>query len=82
MTSPRQRAEVGLELIESAILEYIKSSEGGVSNVEIAEKLGLQSDIDGEQRNRLSWSILGNLINKKKIVKVGENNSARYVAVI
>lgn len=82
MTSPRQRAEVGLELIESAILEYIKSSEGGVSNVQIAEELGLQSDIDGDHRNRLSWSILGNLINKKKIVKVGENNSARYVAVI
>lgn len=45
MTSPRQRAEVGLELIESAILEYIKSSEGGVSNVQIAEELGAHSDL-------------------------------------
>lgn len=82
MTSPRQRAEVGLELIESAILEYIKSSEGGASNAQIADELGLQSDIDGDHRNYLSWSILGNLISKKKVVKVGERNSARYVAVI
>jgi hypothetical protein len=82
MTTPKQRAEVGLELIENAILDFIKSSEDGMSNIQIAEELGLQSDIDGNHRNYLSWSILGNLINKEKVVKVGERNSARYVAVI
>lgn len=82
MTTPKQRAEVGLELIENAILDFIKSSEDGMSNIQIAEELGLQSDIDGNHRNYLSWSILGNLINKEKVVKVGERSSARYVAVI
>ncbi|MDI5876537.1 hypothetical protein [Shewanella xiamenensis] len=80
MILPKQRAEVGLELIENAILDFIRPFEQGVSNAQIAEELGLHSDIDGEHRNYLTWSILGNLVKKKQVIKVGERHSARYIA--
>lgn len=79
MVNPKQRAEVGLELIENAILDYISSFEDGVSNAQIVDALGLHSDIEGNHKNYLSWSILGNLINKGKVIKLGERNTARYL---
>ena len=36
MILPKQRAEVGLELIENAILDFIRPFEQGVSNAQIA----------------------------------------------
>lgn len=79
MTNPKQRAIEGLNMIETAILEYIGSSTDGVSNSDIAKDLGLESDISGKHRNYLSWSILGNLLNKGLVQKVGHGRSSRYL---
>lgn len=79
MTNPKQRATEGLNMIEAAILEYIDSSSDGVSNSDIAKDLGLESDISGKHRNYLSWSILGNLLNKGLVQKVGHGRSSRYL---
>jgi hypothetical protein len=77
--SPKQLAQKGLMEIENAIIQYMRENPQGVSNADIAHSLGLESDINGAQRNYLSWSILGNLVNRQIIKKVGAGRSSRYV---
>lgn len=71
----------GLTKIESAIICFIKNHPEGVSNGQIAHELGLESDIEGKHKNYLSWSILGNLVNRKLISKHGQRHTARYFCV-
>lgn len=78
MNSPQEMATKGLNLIERAVLEFISISSSGASNAEIAKELNLESDIDGKHKNYLTWSVLGNLVNKGLIVKKGYRKTARY----
>jgi hypothetical protein len=41
----------------------------GLRNSEIADLLGIRSDYQGEQKDYLSWSILGLLLNEGKVVR-------------
>jgi len=44
---------------------------GGLRNAEIAEILEIHSDYLGEQKDYLSWSVLGLLLNEGKVVRKG-----------
>ena len=78
MINNRDRAQVGLELIKQAIQSELKANSHGLTNAEIAHKLELESDFEGENRNYLSWSILGILIGEGKVRYVGERQNKTY----
>jgi len=62
-----ERAQMGLELIKSAIMELAKANPGGIVNSDAAKYLGLQSDYGGGSKDYLSYSILGLLMKDGRI---------------
>ena len=65
----RQMASVGLRGIEDAILSLLSRNPQGLRNSEIATALGLRSDVQGSQRNYLTYSVLGGLLAQDKIAR-------------
>ena len=66
-----ERAQIGLELIKAAILEFAKANLGGVTNADTASVLGLRSNYQGRQKDYLSYSVLGLLIRNGRIHREG-----------
>ena len=64
---PKDSAQAGLAQIEEAILAHLAAHPEGCTNADVGNALGLQSDFEGEQAGYLSWSILGLLVNEKKV---------------
>lgn len=65
-----EKAQIGLELLKSAILELARANPDGVLNSDLAKSLGLQSDYLGGSKDYLSWSVLGVLMREGKMVRV------------
>ncbi len=61
------RAQKGLQQIEEAILELLHHNPQGLRNVQVADMLGLRSIARGGQRNYLTYSVLGGLLDQDKI---------------
>ncbi len=68
---PHEQAQQGLALLKEAILEILTQKSDGLRNAEIAELLEIRSDYQGEQKDYLSWSVLGLLLNEGKVVRKG-----------
>lgn len=70
-----QKAQQALDAMKAAILEQLSQHPDGVGNSEIARKLGLESDFQGKQKNYLTWSVIGLLVNEGRVVfeKRGHN---------
>jgi len=66
---PHEQAQKGLELLKEAILGILAQKSDGLRNAEIADLLGIRSDYQGEQKDYLSWSVLGLLLNEGKVVR-------------
>ena len=66
---PRTIAQEGLQLIEQAIIRLLEANPQGLGNVQIADLLGLNSDFRGSQRDYLTYSVLGGLLAKGKIIR-------------
>ena len=77
MHPARQKAQEGLALLKEAILGLVAEHKDGVSNSDIARELGLESDFEGNQKNYLSWSVLGLLVNSKRI-RTEKRGERRY----
>ncbi|OGT58823.1 MAG: hypothetical protein A3E01_00625 [Gammaproteobacteria bacterium RIFCSPHIGHO2_12_FULL_63_22] len=60
---PRDQAARALTELKSAIIAFLRLRPGGAGNSEIARELGLESDFHGKQKNYLSWSVIGLLVN-------------------
>jgi hypothetical protein len=58
----QEKAQLGLTLLKTAVLEFVKANANGVSNASTASILGLRSDYGGGSRDYLSYSILGLLM--------------------
>jgi len=65
-----EKAQIGLELIKSSILEMARANPEGILNSDAAKALGLQSDYLGGSKDYLSWSVLGVLMREGKMVRV------------
>ena len=65
----REDAQVGLEKIKSAILEVLQHHPGGLRNSELADALGLRSDINGRQKDYLTYSVLGILLAEGRVTQ-------------
>ena len=57
-------AQEGLRQIEDAILELLHRNPQGLRNVQVADMLGLSSIVRGGQRNYLTYSVLGGLLDQ------------------
>ena len=58
----KEKAQLGLELLKSAVLEFARANPAGISNSDVASVLGLRSDYGGGSKDYLSYSILGLLM--------------------
>ncbi|MFH1121904.1 MAG: hypothetical protein V1775_18950 [Bacteroidota bacterium] len=62
-------SKTGLMLLKKAIEEVIELNPDGVKNTELARHLGLETDFNGNQRNYLTYSLLGLLMKEHKIFR-------------
>lgn len=63
----KEKSIYAVSLLKEAILEVIKQNPEGIINNEIARLLKLESDFEGNQKNYLSWSVIGLLVNEGKV---------------
>ena len=75
----RQKAEKGLALLKDAILDHLGTFPDGLRNSDLANDLGLMSDHEGQQRNYLTYSVLGLLLKEKEVVKHKRGTKIYYV---
>ena len=75
-----ERAQLGLQLLKSAVHEMAQANPAGVSNSDVASLLGLRSDYLGKQKDYLSYSVLGLLMREGKIERQGDLGRPRHVA--
>jgi len=73
-----EKAQIGLEMLESAVFELAKANPEGITNSDASKTLGLQSDYKGGSKDYLVWSLLGLLMKEGKMVRV-ENKRHRAV---
>ena len=64
-----ERAQLGLQLLKTAILELAKANPDGITNSDAASLLGHRSDYRGKQKDYLSYSVLGLLMREGKVVR-------------
>ena len=69
------KSQQAVALLKEAIIETITLYPSGIGNSDIARKLQIESDFEGRQKNYLSWSIIGLLVNegRLKYSKIGQN---------
>lgn len=58
----KERAQLGVQLLKAAVLEFARANPKGVSNSDVASVLGLRSDYGGGSKDYLSYSLLGLLM--------------------
>jgi hypothetical protein len=67
-----EKAQMGLELLKSSVMELAKANPEGIKNSDAAKYLGLQSDYGGGSKDYLSYSLLGLLMKEGRIVRNGK----------
>lgn len=65
--SALDKSRQAVTLLKEAIMETIKQNPNGIGNSNIARQLKLESDFEGSQKNYLSWSVIGLLVNEGKV---------------
>lgn len=68
-----ERAQLGMEFLKTAAIEFIKANPEGIKNNELAKYLDLQSDNNGKQKDYLTYSILGILMKENLIFKTEDS---------
>lgn len=74
----RDKAQEALAAMKTAIENYVSIHANGVTATEIARDLGLESDFEGSQKNYLSWSVVGLLVNEGRLRYEKEGRGKRY----
>lgn len=72
-----EKAQMGLSILKSAVMELAKANPEGIKNSDAAKYLGLQSNYGGGSKDYLSYSILGVLMNEGRMVR---NEKKKHVA--
>lgn len=65
-----ERAQLGLQLLKTSILELAAANSQGILNSDAASVLGLRSDYQGKQKDYLSYSVIGLLMREGKLTRV------------
>ena len=69
-----ERAQLGHELLKTAISELTKANPEGITNSDAASLLGLRSDYRGKQKDYLSYSVLGLLLREGQIKRAPDTH--------
>ena len=77
----QEMARVGMNQIETSIIELLKRNPTGLSNQDIDNELGLQSSHEGNQKNYLTYSILGNLMEAGLVFKDKSGPRPKYKVI-
>ena len=72
-----EKAQMALELLKAAVIEFAKANPSGVSNADVAKYLGLQSTYGGGAKDYLSYSVLGLLMKESRVTR---NPSKKHIA--
>ena len=72
-----EKAQMGLNILKSAVMELAKANPDGIKNSDAAKYLGPQSDYGGGSKDYLSYSILGILM---KEARMERNEKKRHIA--
>jgi hypothetical protein len=75
---PEDKAKKGLELLKEAVCNFLEQHPDGVTNSVLANELDLKSDFEGRQKDYLSWSVLGLLVNAGKVKHAKRSNNRLY----
>jgi uncharacterized protein len=78
----KQKATMGLALIKEALLDHLEAHKEGLRNADLARDLGLESDHEGQQKDYLTYSILGLLLKECQVDKVKRGAKTYYVRTI
>ena len=72
-------AQLGLKMLKSSVYQLVRENgEKGIQNSDAARLLGLRSDYQGNQKDYLSYSILGLLIREGKVERVNESGKITH----
>lgn len=74
----KEKAQMALQLLKSAVLEFARANPSGITNAETASVLGLRSDYGGGSKDYLSYSLLGMLMRDGLLRRDGR--SKRHIA--
>ena len=72
-----ERAQLGLQLLKTAILELARANPPGITNADAASLLGLRSDYLGKQKHYLSYSVIGLLMREGRLTRESETHKHR-----
>lgn len=75
-----ERAQLGLELLKSSILELAKTNPQGITNSDTVKALGLSSNYLGGSKDYLTWSVIGILMKEGKLRR--GNGSRKHFAQV
>lgn len=79
---PRDRAKAALSELEQAILDYLGTRPTGAINNEIARELNLETDFEGRQKNYLTYSVLGGLLQRGLVARKIDGNRKAFVITV
>ena len=74
----KEKAQIALQLLKSAVLEFARANRSGVTNAEAASLLGLRSDYGGGSKDYLSYSLFGMLMRDGLLRR--DDESKRHIA--
>ena len=74
----QERAQLGLELLRGAVLEFARANPKGITNSDAASLLGLRSDYGGGSKDYLSYSLIGLLMRDGLLKR--DATSKRHIA--
>lgn len=69
--TPHEKAHAGLRMMKEAILESLRDHHDAMTNSEIVEDLEIPSDFLGDQKNVLSWAVLGTMLKDGEVERLG-----------
>jgi hypothetical protein len=74
-----EKVQIALEHLKTAVFEATRANKEGLTNYEVANCLGLQSDYGGGSKNYLSYSVLGILMREGKVRRL---QNKKHVAAV
>jgi uncharacterized protein len=77
-----EKAQLGLQLLQDAVLELAKANPTGVTNSETCHALGLHSNYGGGSKDYLRWSLLGLLMQDGKLRRDDAVGKGKHVAQV
>jgi len=70
-----EKAQMGLGILKSAVMELAKANPEGIKNSDAAKYLGLQPDYGGGSKDYLSYSVLGLLMKEGRMQRNEKRNT-------